>query len=214
MTEIPVLYSFCRCPYAMRARLGLYEADILHEWREILLRDKPKAFLAASDDATVPVLVWGESKIQESLDILLWALRQNDPKQLLKRYDPEIVAMSDKEFKPNLDRYKYASRFAEGEGKMAREEASVFLYALDDQLDGQAFLHGDEIGASDLAILPFVRQFAHVNFDWFEAQNWQNLKHWLADFKASERFKAIMQKLPPWKADEPPLRFGHIEAIC
>ncbi len=160
MYNLPVLYSFRRCPYAMRARLGLYEADLRFEWREILLRDKPKAFLAASDDATVPVLVYGDAKIQESLDILLWALKQNDPNGLLERYNPDLVAANDDEFKPALDKYKYASRFEDGVGDFAREEATIFLYALDDQLDGQDYLHGAQIGASDIAVLPFVR---HAN---------------------------------------------------
>ncbi len=211
MTDIPILYSFRRCPYAMRARLGLFEADLLFEWREILLRDKPGAFLAASDDATVPVLLFGSKKIQESLDIMLWALHQNDPNGLLSRYEPELVLMSDEEFKPALDRYKYASRYEEGVGEDAREEAGIFLWAIEDQLEGQSHLHGDEIGASDLAILPFIRQFAHVDLDWFNAQEWHNLKSWLEAFKSSARFAAIMEKLPPWKAGVPPLRHGHVE---
>ncbi len=95
--------------------------------------------------------------------------------------------------------------------ELARDEATIFLYALDDQLDDQSFLHGDEIGATDIAILPFVRQFAHVDFDWFQEQDWDNLKRWLEDFKASERFQAIMEKLPPWKAGETPYRHGHYE---
>ncbi len=211
MHQIPILYSFRRCPYAMRARLGLFEANLLFEWREILLRDKPSSFLAASDDATVPVLVWGETKIQESLDIMLWALRQHDPHGLLQRYDADIVEMNDEDFKDALDKYKYASRYEDGVGDFAKEEASIFLYALDDQLDGQIYLHGNEIGASDIAILPFVRQFAHVDLEWFNNQEWDNLKRWLEDFKASARFQAIMEKLPPWKAGEPPLRYGQYE---
>ncbi len=211
MQNIPILYSFRRCPYAMRARLGLFEADLLFEWREILLRDKPSAFLAASDDATVPVLVWGDLKIQESLDIMLWALCQHDPNGLLHRYDAELVKLNDLNFKPQLDRYKYASRHEEGAGELAREEASVFLWALNDELEGRAYLHGDQIGASDLAILPFIRQFAHVDLDWFDAQKWACLSAWLDRFKTSARFAAIMEKLPVWKAGEPPHRQGNIE---
>lgn len=213
MSDIPILYSFRRCPYAMRARLGLFEADLLFEWREILLRDKPSAFLAASDDATVPVLVLGEEKIQESLDIMLWALDQNDPNGLLDRFEPELVTMLDEEFKPALDQYKYASRYEDGVGEEAREEAGIFLWALEDQLHGQSYLHGQQIGASDLAILPFIRQFAHVDLAWFNDQEWNQLKNWLEDFKTSARFHAIMEKLPPWKAGVPPYRHGRVEVM-
>lgn len=201
----PILYSFRRCPYAMRARLALHGSGVQIEHREILLRDKPAAFLAASPSATVPVLVLptGQS-IDESLDIMIWALSQNDPEHWLDvpqtAYD--LIERSDGPFKTALDRYKYASRYPEIDATDNRTQASQFLLDLNAMLSGQENLHGDRVTISDMAIAPFVRQFAHVDLDWFLAQPWPDLSRWLADFRDSERFIAIMKKHPVWA---PPL---------
>ncbi|MGR3661032.1 MAG: glutathione S-transferase [Paracoccaceae bacterium] len=197
---IPILYSFRRCPYAMRARLALTSAAITLEHREVLLRDKPDAMLSASPKATVPVLVTPEKTIDESLDIMLWALAQNDPEAWLD-VPPEaddLIARADGPFKSALDKYKYASRFPEIDATENRSAASAFLYDLNEMLDDTAYLYGPNARLADMAIAPFVRQFAHVDLDWFTVQPWPNLSRWLADFKTSERFLAIMTKHPIW----------------
>ncbi|MEE9428222.1 MAG: glutathione S-transferase [Paracoccaceae bacterium] len=198
--QIPILYSFRRCPYAMRARLALASAKITVEHREILLRDKPAAMLRASPRGTVPVLMTDTQIIDESLDIMHWALNRNDPENWLD-IPPDghqLISECDDVFKPALDLYKYASRHPETPSEIARTEASSYLMKLNKLLDGQPFLMGEKPAITDMAIATFVRQFAHVDIDWFTAQPWPNLINWLAAFKASQRFLNIMEKHPIW----------------
>ena len=183
----------------MRARLALAVSGVDFEHREILLRDKPDAMLAASPKGTVPVLVIGDQVIDESYDIMLWALSQNDPEGWLNAPNFDLVAAADGDFKTSLDRYKYASRYDSGTGEQARDQASVFLRRLDGMLDGQSYLYGDHPTLPDMAIATFVRQFAHVDLDWFNGQDWTDVSRWLADFKASDRFLDVMGKYPPWQ---------------
>ncbi|MGR3341825.1 MAG: glutathione S-transferase [Paracoccaceae bacterium] len=200
---LPILYSFRRCPYAMRARLALASAQIPVEHREVLLRDKPAAMLAASPKGTVPVLITGEQVIDESYDIMLWALRQNDPENWLgvAQSAHDLIAQADGPFKTSLDSYKYASRAANPDPEKHRTIAARFLKTLNTMLDGQPNLYGPTPRLPDIAILPFIRQFAHVDLDWFNAQAWPNLARWLSAFKASERFVSIMVKHPVWHPD-------------
>ena len=209
MTQLPILYSFRRCPYAMRARLAVAYAGIACELREVLLRDKAPAFLEASPSATVPCLVDGEDILDESLDIMIWALGQNDPEGWLDMPDKghELIRVADGEFKTALDRYKYASRHAEAP-EIARAKGARFLVQLNEMLAGNEYLFGDHPSLADMAILPFVRQFAHVDLDWFEAEPWPDLARWLADFKASGQFRGIMEKYPKWQAGDGVTVFG------
>ena len=197
----PILYSFRRCPYAMRARLALASAGITCELREILLRDKAVELLQASPKATVPVLVIETAVIDESLDIMHWALNCFDPEGWLKMPDAghELIARMDAEFKPNLDAYKY------NDDETARTHAAAFLQELDTQLNPNLF--GTAPKLADMAILTFVRQFAFVDKPWFDAQDWPNLSNWLQSFIASSRFAAIMQKYPQWQASDAPTLF-------
>lgn len=197
---LPILWSFRRCPYAMRARLAIASAGIAHEHREILLRDKPAEMLSASPKGTVPIVQIGSRVIDESLDVMHWALGQNDPESWLDvpASAHALITEIDGPFKTALDRYKYASRRPEARPEEDRAAAAEILLKLDVMLDGQACLYGDKPRLADMAIATFVRQYAHVDLDWFEAQNWPNLIRWLADFKASERFQAIMAKHPLW----------------
>lgn len=192
----PILYSFRRCPYAMRARLALFSSKLRFEWREILLRDKPEAFLSLSHDGTVPLLAWGNATIQESFEIMKFALEAHDPDGWLGRYDEKIVAEFDGQFKRNLDEYKYASRY-NIDPINPRARAQEILQSYESALAHGA-LHGANWGLSDMAVLPFVRQFAHVDQDWFYAQDWPNMINWLDKFKNSEIFLKIMKKIPPW----------------
>ncbi len=197
----PILYSFRRCPYAMRARLALASACIPCELREILLRDKAPELLQASPKGTVPVLVTESAVIDESLDIMLWALKRNDPECWLDMPDSghSLITRTDSEFKPNLDAYKYKDDMA------ARSRATAFLQELDVQLSPNLFGTGPKL--ADMAILTFVRQFAFVDKPWFDAQDWPNLSRWLQDFITSNRFAAIMQKHPIWQAGDAPTLF-------
>ena len=202
----PVLYSFRRCPYAMRARLAVASAGIEIELREILLRDKPAAFLAASPSATVPCLVTDSGVIDESLDVMLWALRQNDPEGWLQMPEAghDWIAQADGPFKQALDRTKYANRYPGTDPESQRDAAAGFLSDLDQTIDEWIF---DRPSLADFAMLPFVRQFAFIDKGWFDAQPWPRLQGWLERFLVSERFEQIMDKYPQWREGDAPVSF-------
>ncbi|MBR9865440.1 MAG: glutathione S-transferase [Rhodobacteraceae bacterium] len=197
----PILYSFRRCPYAMRARLSIASSGLQVELREILLRDKAPAFLAASPKGTVPVVVNGDQVIEESLDVMEWALGQSDPEGLLYAGPQarELVLRCESEFKGHLDRFKYAVRYEDVDPEEERKLASAYLRELDQRLEGQAYLFGERIGFADIGIAPFVRQFANTDRPWFDGQDWPNLIRWLDGFINSDRFQSIMTKYPKWK---------------
>lgn len=199
--QSPILYSFRRCPYAIRARLALVSSGVRVVLREVVLRDKPADFLSVSPSGTVPCLVTPEGVIDESLDIMIWALRQNDPENLLAM--PEDgwawIARCDGPFKQALDRTKYASRYPGTDPLTERDKASRFLTDLNAQLEGHLF---GRATLADAAILPFVRQFAFIDKAWFDAQDWPALQGWLAAFLHSHAFDTIMPKLPQWHAGD------------
>jgi glutathione S-transferase len=215
MTALPILYSFRRCPYAMRARLALHSAGQAVELREVVLRDKPQAMLDASPKATVPVLVLAcGTVIDESRDIGEWALSTADPEGWLghdRAQMDELIATNDGPFKQALDRYKYPDRFDDVARDDEREKAAVILRSLDGRLASGEWLLGARPSWADFAIAPFVRQFAHVDFDWFCAQDWHHLAGWLERFKSSDRFDAIMVKHPAWTPGDPPVIFARNE---
>ena len=202
----PILYSFRRCPYAIRARMALAYSQQTVEIREIVLRDKPKSMLEHSPKGTVPVLILSNSDLlEESLDIMHWALAQNDPENWLpvsKALNKEIVnliKLCDGEFKMHLDHYKYADRYPEHSVNEYRELGEGFLKVLNQQLSTQTYLFGEKIGLADIAIFPFVRQFAHVDKTWFDHSDYEYLKRWLKHHLSSGLFLSIMQKIPQWK---------------
>ncbi len=203
----PVLYSFRRCPYAMRARLALAISGTTCELREVKLSNKPEALLAASPKGTVPVLVPGDAAvIDESIDIMRWALSRRDPEGWLQRDDTALIAANDGPFKHDLDRYKYPDRH--GSDSLAhRESALGFLGDLDDRLAAHGQLCGAARGMADAAIFPFVRQFAAVERDWFAALPLPHLRKWLAGHLESPLFKAIMVRHQPWAPGDAPVRF-------
>ncbi|NVO25622.1 glutathione S-transferase [Donghicola mangrovi] len=208
--SLPVLYSFRRCPYAMRARLGLLSAGMPVELREVVLRDKPQAFLETSPTGTVPALRAGDLVIDESLDIMVWALRQSDPLGLLDM-PPEgwdLIAANDGPFKAALDHTKYVTRYPDHDPEAERAKAATHLAALDRRLTGHDWLFGDRETLADLAILPFVRQFAYIDRAWFDAQPWPHLIGWLDRFLASDRFARVMPKFPQWTEGAEPVIFG------
>ena len=210
MTDQPILWSFRRCPYAMRARLAILTAGVTVEIREILLRDKPTEFLATSPSGTVPCLRTADTVYDESLDIMIWALEQSDPSGLLDM--PEVgwalIKANDGPFKAALDHTKYITRYPDLDLETEREKASAHLRTLDSQLSGHDFLYGYKMTLADLAILPFIRQFAHIDRVWFDAQNWTNLRAYLDRFLASDLFARVMDKRKPWAVGDDPTYFG------
>ena len=188
----------------MRARLAIASAGVTCDLREVVLRDKAPEFLATSPSATVPCLNTGEKVIDESLDIMIWALEAHDPEHWLDMpaSGHALVAQADGPFKTALDHYKYASRHPEIDALAERAAAAKFLRDLDAMLRGNVWLFGDRPRLADMAIAPFVRQFAHVDLDWFQAQHWPDLAAWIAAFKASRRFAAIMAKYQRWQAGD------------
>ncbi|WP_447929338.1 glutathione S-transferase [Sphingopyxis fribergensis] len=202
MCDIPILYSFRRCPYAMRARMALLVSGTAYAHREVLLRDKPAAMLAASPKGTVPVLVRTDGTvIDESIDIMRWALAQHDPEDWLSRADAALVAKFDGAFKHHLDRYKYAGRY-DAEPSRHRAEGLVLLAELDERLAGHDYLGGTTRGFSDIAIFPFVRQFAGVEAAWFAAHAPRRVREWLAMLMASELFGQAMVRLARWTEEQ------------
>jgi glutathione S-transferase len=210
---LPVLYSFRRCPYAMRARLALAVSGEPYELREVVLRDKPAELLAASPKGTVPVLVLPDGLvIDQSLDVMLWALRRKDPESWLSPPGGSLddmlalVAVNDGEFKRHLDRYKYPHRYPEESAgdvqvfaQLHRAQGAAWLAKLDGMLvDG--WLFGPRVSLADMALLPFVRQFAHTDAAWFAAQPWPKLQAWLAEFEAGALYAGVMDKHAPWRA--------------
>ena len=199
----PVLYTFRRCPYAMRARLAIAVSGVEVELREQLLRDKAPEMLKASPKGTVPVIVDGGKVIDESYDIMLWVLAQNDPDAWLERHDPALIAECDGTFKSALDRYKYGNRYEDVDTTEQREIASKFLLKLEERLSNQPYLSGTKLGMTDMSIVTFVRQFANVDRAWFDTQPWPNLIRWLEEFLTSDAFASIMTKYPKWQATAP-----------
>ena len=205
---LPILYSFRRCPYAMRARLALYASGIAVEHREIELKNKPVCMLAASPKGTVPVLVLPDGQvIDESLDIMRWALQAQDPLHWWPndplRFTAAIALIKDNDgpFKYALDRYKYPRRFGLEDGAAWRDAGAEFLLRLEAVLLTQPQLAGQQQGLCDAALAPFVRQFAHTDKAWFAAQPWPRLVRWLSKFEGSDGFAAIMHKHPIWVPD-------------
>ena len=209
MTD-PILYSFRRCPYAMRARMALLQAGQAVELREIVLRDKPTAFVEASPSASVPCLVTEDGILDESLDVMKWALARRDPAGWLDMPDEgwDWIARADGPFKDALDRTKYAPRYPGVDPLEHRALASAFLTDLDAQIAAQpeGWIFGRETLA-DHAILPFVRQFAFIDKPWFDAQPWPALQSWLERYLASDDFSAIMSKYAQWREGEAGVAF-------
>lgn len=201
MRALPILWSFRRCPYAMRARLAIQSSQQQVVLREIVLRDKPALFLKASAKGTVPVLQLSDRVIDESRDIMIWALSQDDPEGLLDMPSEgmELIATCEGPFKKALDHTKYAVRYPDLDEAEQREKAMVFLRDLNSRLEENAYLMGDQIRLADMAILPFVRQFANTDRAWFDAQGLESLREWLDEFLASDRFSGIMTKYVPWQ---------------
>ncbi len=206
---LPILYSFRRCPYAMRARMAIAMSGLQVTLREVVLRDKPQEMIALSQKGTVPVLQLTDGTvIDESIDVMLWALQHNDPEDWLT---PEIgslddmralIAENDDDFKHHLDRYKYATRYEDVDPLAHRQQGEVFLQGLEKRLATSSFLFGEHITLADIAIFPFVRQFRIADEAWFDHAPYPHLQSWLKWLMESELFLSVMRKYAQWKRGE------------
>lgn len=212
MSALPILYSFRRCPYAMRARMALWVAGITVELREVKLANKPPELITASPKATVPVLVQTDGAvIEESIAIMRWALAQNDLEGWLEGDDATLIAEADGPFKHHLDRYKYPNRY-ENEpdaGKLDHQaEGLKILQDWDARLAQDGHLCGPKRTLADIALFPFIRQFANHNRSWFDAADLPHLHPWLEAHLASDLFASIMPKFTPWKSGDEKVTLG------
>lgn len=195
------LYSFRRCPYAMRARMALRYSGVAVDILEVSLKSKPAEMLALSSKGTVPVLSVDGQVVDESLSIMRWALTHSDPQNWLLKEDvagqAQIAALieeNDQVFKQHLNRYKYAERFPEQPMAFYRSEGEVFLRRLEQLLEGRDYLLAMHPSLADVALMPFVRQFAHVDREWFGQTPYVRLQAWLQRFLESDLFLSIMKK--------------------
>lgn len=207
---LPILYSFRRCPYAMRARLAIAVSEQKVLLREIVLKHKPAELLAISPNKTIPVLQLNpilnknddqQDVLSESLEIMVWALTNNDPEKWLTAQLPDMLALidsNDYEFKPWLDKYKYADRFPEYNKEYYRQKADDFLMLLENRLAVQPYLFAKRPTLADMAIFPFIRQFASVDINWFEQSHYLHVRQWLKTLVEDSLFIYCMQKYPTW----------------
>lgn len=202
----PILYSFRRCPYAMRARMALKLANLKCELREVELKNKPEEMLQISPKGTVPILVLNDVILDESNDIIQWAI-SNNPTILMSLNDEQaqqtskLVDLFDTEFKYHLDRYKYHQRYG-SDAIDHREKCDDILYLLDKKISKDNWIFSDEISLLDISILPFIRQFKIADESYFYSQNYQKVINLLKRFENSDLFESIMNKYEPWQPNQ------------
>lgn len=216
---LPILYSLRNCPYAMRARLAIFKSQQPVALRDVVLTNKPAEMILASAKATVPILVLSKivqangkkgaevtvKVIDESLDIMLWALNNSDPSDLLHSANPEIltqmlalIADFDVEFKRHLEAYKCAKRYHEDNLADCRAACEAYIQRLESRLIQHAFLFSAQDSLADIALLPFIRQFARIERQWYLQSPYPNLKKWLNSYLQSPMFTKVMAKHPLW----------------
>jgi glutathione S-transferase len=205
--EVPILYSFRRCPYAMRARMAIAASGQTCALREVVLRNTPPEMIAISPKGTVPVVVLPDERvIEESLEIMRWALGGNDPECWLETLNNDrddvdaLIAENDGPFKDALDRYKYPARYENSDPLQFCAQGLVFLKKLNARLLKTAYLCGDEFAFADAAISPFIRQFANNDREWFNALDLSGVQNWLQGILDSDRFRRVMEKYPAWES--------------
>ncbi|GAA6185241.1 glutathione S-transferase [Aliiglaciecola sp. 2_MG-2023] len=220
---LPILYSLRNCPYAMRARIALFKANQSVAVREVNLNNKPVEMLDASAKGTVPILVVGDELqpsliVDESLEVMLWALAQNDPDDLLRKDDPvalpsmlSMIARFDDEFKTRLNAYKCAQRYRENNLTECRQACEIYIQELEGLLSVEnakkntnkaSYIMSDRESLVDIALLPFIRQFAKVERQWYQQSPYPNLKKWLKHYLQSVMFTKVMTKFEVWDASK------------
>ena len=210
--NLPILYSFRRCPYAMRARMAIHISGQKCELREVLLRDKPPSMLDYSAKGTVPVLILQDGKvIDESLDVIDWALNLNDPDDWQRSKDKEktkeLIKINDGEFKYHLDRYKYSKRYDNEDPEFHRKKCLKFIESINNELNNSEYIFDDNISYADIVLLPFIRQFRIADIEWFDSLPYDNLKKWLSSFLGSSLLNSIMKKYDLWKEGDKSIVF-------
>ena len=210
--NLPILYSFRRCPYAMRARMAIHISGQKCELREVLLRDKPPSMLEYSAKGTVPVLILQDGKvIDESLDVIDWALNLNDPDNWQRSKDTkktkELIKINDGEFKYHLDRYKYSKRYDNEDPEFHRKKCLKFIESVNNELNNSKYIFDDNISYADIVLLPFIRQFRIADIEWFDSLPYDNLKKWLSSFLGSSLLNSIMKKYDLWKEGDKSIVF-------
>ena len=208
----PILYSFRRCPYAMRARMAIHISGQKCELREVLLRDKPPSMLEYSPKGTVPVLILQDGNvIDESLDVIDWALNLNDPDDWQRSKDTkktkELIKINDGEFKYHLDRYKYSKRYDNEDPEFHRRKCLKFIESINNELNNSKYIFDDNISYADIVVLPFIRQFRIADIEWFASLPYDNLKKWLSSFLGSSLLNSIMKKYDLWKEGDKSIVF-------
>ena len=210
--NLPILYSFRRCPYAMRARMAIHISGQKCELREFLLKDKPPSMLEYSAKGTVPVLILQDGKvIDESLDVIDWALNLNDPDNWQRSKDTkktkELIKINDGEFKYHLDRYKYSKRYDNEDPEFHRKKCLKFIESVNNELNNSKYIFDDNISYADIVLLPFIRQFRIADIEWFDSLPYDNLKKWLSSFLGSSLLNSIMKKYDLWKEGDKSIVF-------
>jgi len=212
--NLPILYSLRNCPYAMRARIAIFKSQQPIELRDVVLSNKPEEMIAASSKGTVPILVFEhedeQSKvIDESLDIMLWALNESDPDDLLnvKHGDTDSSALADmlslinvfdNDFKSTLEQYRCAKRYHEDNLLECRQTCEEHLKVIEELLNKQAYIFSEKESLVDIALLPFIRQFARVERQWYLKSPYPKLRQWLNNYLQSPMFSKVMTKYPLW----------------
>ena len=203
---LPILYSLRQCPYAMRARMGLLLAKQPVLLRDIVMKNIPADMLSVSAKGTVPVLLFEDSSvIDESLDIMIWALGVNDPANLLYRHEPDafslmldLIKRNDTEFVDSLNKYKAAARYHDVNVVVCRQECESYISHLEQRLTEHEFLMGVTPSLADYAILPFIRQFSRVDRKWYLQSPYQNIQRWLEIHYQNPLFSRAMTKYSQW----------------
>ncbi|WP_019029435.1 glutathione S-transferase [Colwellia piezophila] len=215
-STLPILYSLRNCPYAMRARLAIFKAKQSVLLRDLVLSNKPKEMIAVSSKATVPVLVLNDSTvIDESLAVMLWALRETDPADLLHSQQEDalpamllLINEFDNDFKRCLEAYKCAKRYQEDNITQCREACQLYINQLEQRLTKHKFLISDKESLADIALLPFIRQFARIERQWYLQSPYPKVRQWLNSYLQSPIFTKVMAKHPLWVDSRQDVLFG------
>ncbi|CAH7267113.1 Glutathione S-transferase [Vibrio chagasii] len=215
-SALPVLYSLRRCPYAMRGRMGIALSKQQVLLREIVTKDKPSELLASSPKGTVPVLVLSDGKvIEQSLDVMMWALQQNDPQDLLRSSNPslseqihQLIQQNDNEFIGHLEKYRASVRYRNDDIEQRRDLCEAFIRELEAKLGHHDYLFGDFPSLADFAVMPFVSQFVRVEKKWFVQSEYQNVGRWLRSHLESKLYTQVMKQYPLWNDTKQDCLFG------
>ncbi|MEZ8037315.1 glutathione S-transferase [Vibrio crassostreae] len=215
-SDLPILYSLRRCPYAMRGRMGIALSQQKVLLREVITKDKPSELLASSPKGTVPVLVLPNGQvIEQSLDVMNWALQQNDPQDLLRSSEPilseqvqQLIKTNDEEFISYLEKYRASVRYRNIDVEQRRQACETFISQLEARLTDQPYFFGETPSLADFAVMPFVSQFVRVEKKWFVKSEYQNVGRWLRAHLESKLYTQVMKQYPLWNETKQDCLFG------